>query len=452
MVKFSDKICVEMNYVNSPHEVIIIGGGASGIASFSQLSRNKTDVLLLEAESRIGGRINSVKFGDNYVDLGGQWAHENALKDPIYKLAKDLGLLERSNQSPIRLLYSNRKEFPNIIKKFQEVIQEVYQFNDVRDGRSIAELAKGVYSELTEKISIPEDFPDLLEDMLEHLQHQIQSAEGALDWNQPSAQSDSIDGKSPYGSDDIDTKNKILLNKTVTKISWDNSDDTITIFCGDSTEYKSKKVIFTPSIGVLKSKMNEIFDPELPDYKKKAIKTLGIGAVVKVYLEFAEDWFNKHGKIGGFEFIWEKTMRKSLNTSWITSLSAILSVENNPNVLCVWFDGPKVPFIENLSDYELTEGIQFALIQFLGYKFDVPRPIRMIRSKWYTNANFLGTYSFQTVESRKRLSHNDLGEPLKNRNKRDVVFFAGEATSPVHYGTVHGAIYTGFREAENVNK
>ena len=33
------------------------------------------NVILLEAEDRIGGRIHTVPFGDNRVDLGAQWCH-----------------------------------------------------------------------------------------------------------------------------------------------------------------------------------------------------------------------------------------------------------------------------------------------------------------------------------------------------------------------------------------
>lgn len=54
--------------------IIVIGSGAAGIAASSKLIENGfKNVMVLEAESRIGGRINTIPFGRNVVDLGAQW-------------------------------------------------------------------------------------------------------------------------------------------------------------------------------------------------------------------------------------------------------------------------------------------------------------------------------------------------------------------------------------------
>lgn len=44
-------------------------------------------------------------------------------------------------------------------------------------------------------------------------------------------------------------------------------------------------------------------------------------------------------------------------------------------------------------------------------------------------------------------SNADLAEPLLAANKRPIIQFAGEATSEHHFSTVHGAIESGWREA-----
>ena len=38
-----------------------------------------------------------------------------------------------------------------------------------------------------------------------------------------------------------------------------------------------------------------------------------------------------------------------------------------------------------------------------------------------------------------------LAKPIENR-----IFFAGEATNPIHYATVHGAIESGYRAADEI--
>lgn len=54
--------------------IIIIGAGAAGFAAAAKLiSRGFQNVIILEAENRFGGRINTILFGANVVDMGAQW-------------------------------------------------------------------------------------------------------------------------------------------------------------------------------------------------------------------------------------------------------------------------------------------------------------------------------------------------------------------------------------------
>lgn len=55
-------------------KIIVIGAGAAGVAATTKLiSSGFRNVVLLEAENRIGGRVHSVKFGENVLDMGAQW-------------------------------------------------------------------------------------------------------------------------------------------------------------------------------------------------------------------------------------------------------------------------------------------------------------------------------------------------------------------------------------------
>jgi spermine oxidase len=58
----------------SAKKIVIIGAGAAGISAATYLYKaGFENLVVLEAESRIGGRINTVAFGENVVDMGAQW-------------------------------------------------------------------------------------------------------------------------------------------------------------------------------------------------------------------------------------------------------------------------------------------------------------------------------------------------------------------------------------------
>lgn len=76
-------------------------------------------------------------------------------------------------------------------------------------------------------------------------------------------------------------------------------------------------------------------------------------------------------------------------------------------------------------------------------------------SKWCTNLNFLGTYSYETVRQRMNniTSANEaLSVPVKGLDGKPRILFAGEATNPNRMATVDGAIGSGFREGDRIVK
>ena len=63
------------------NDVVVVGAGVSGLAAAKQLSRAGYNVVVLEARSRIGGRVwtDTVKFGSP-VEMGAQWIHVSLCK------------------------------------------------------------------------------------------------------------------------------------------------------------------------------------------------------------------------------------------------------------------------------------------------------------------------------------------------------------------------------------
>ena len=57
-------------------KVIVIGAGAAGLYAAYSLKRRNVDFEILEASSRIGGRVKETRdFADFPIDLGAEWLH-----------------------------------------------------------------------------------------------------------------------------------------------------------------------------------------------------------------------------------------------------------------------------------------------------------------------------------------------------------------------------------------
>ena len=76
---------------NSDFEVVVIGGGAAGVAAARRLREASIGYLLIEARSRLGGRAWTVTDTSGFtLDLGCGWLH-SADRNPWVGVAKEQG-------------------------------------------------------------------------------------------------------------------------------------------------------------------------------------------------------------------------------------------------------------------------------------------------------------------------------------------------------------------------
>ncbi|XP_063932784.1 spermine oxidase-like isoform X2 [Zophobas morio] len=459
--------------------VIIVGAGAAGIAAATTLLENSiTNVTVLEAKNRIGGRIHSVDFCGGVVEVGAQYCHgENG--NLVYQLLEKLDVLESSNLSKLafaKLYTSNGHVVATDLA--EDLVNTIFSYDEYLNASS----GNCSYnSGVLKKYSHDEQKQKIVKDALKFVKDAILIYEGAFSLEKVASRNHFVgsDGDQnlvfknqgyrilldvlmksyPNPNDKLPIDDKILLNKTVTKITWNKSK--VVVETSDNVSLIADHVIFTPSIGVLKEQMDSLFDPHLPKQKKEALDALGFDGVMKIILHFPTKWWKDDDY--AISFLWSKEdLLNSTNEfpdgpskdgiSWLANIPSLVQIRPNYNVLIAWYVGDLIPEIEKLPDDILLRGCNYLFKKFLGKDYNVTDADKVLKSQWCTDPHVRGTYSFEKVGySKDNVSHNaKLAEPLVNEEGRSVLLFAGEATNPIHYSTVHGAVESGKREAERI--
>ncbi len=67
------------------YTVVILGAGASGLyAAYNLAKRGFTNIIVVEAQDRVGGRIHTIDHGEDVLELGAQWIHGRG-DNPLWK-------------------------------------------------------------------------------------------------------------------------------------------------------------------------------------------------------------------------------------------------------------------------------------------------------------------------------------------------------------------------------
>lgn len=408
--------------------VVVVGAGMSGLAAARRLTDAGVPVTVVEARSRIGGRTWTDTSLGLPVDLGAAWIH-GSQGNPLTGLAAQAGARTvETNFDDVVVLDGGRVVDPAAVEEVSRdwvgVLDEIEPMT--ADAGPDASLADGL-------VRTGADLDDPL------MQWMVSAAIGAeyaadpeelaLRWFGHEGEFDGPDLILPGGYrqliDHLARDLDIRLDAEVTRIAYDDAGVTVETA---QEVLRADRVIVTVPLGVLKADVI-VFDPPLPQAKRAAVERLGFGLLDKVVLVFDEPFWTEAydihsdmlGIAGGAQ-----PVSDLVNGLRFTDVPLLVGLRGGANARAREAD----------SDQQTVGEVLAAL--------RAPDPVGVLVTRWAADPYARGSYSFLAVGS-SPADQQALAEPVADR-----VAFAGEATHPEFFATVHGAYLSGLREADRI--
>ncbi|XP_014477080.1 PREDICTED: spermine oxidase-like [Dinoponera quadriceps] len=444
--------------------------GLSAAHRLAQCGFQKFTVL--EATDRPGGRIHSCWMSDVVAEMGATWIEGGCVANPVFTLAAQEGLLKSPlsrRPDPSRELFCTSDgraiDLPVSITAyhtFRRIEQQAAALFALGGSRVHGTLLNFMGIRIQQELhNFPEeqryDAARVMYGLTNCVRCQCGDDLSLVSADQFGSYIEIPGGdiRVPLGY--VGVLAPLLRNlpnscikycKPIECIRWgtaSNASPRAVVKCCDGDELPADYVIVTVSLGVLKRQHEKLFCPNLPAEKVEATNKLGYGHVGKIFLEYTRPFWV--WREGGIKLAWSPEELSDRN-DWVKGVTNVEELPNSQHVLCAWVCGHEALDMELCSDELVVESITRLLRQFTGDP-TLPYPANILRSKWCTDQYFAGAYSYMAMGS--TVDHQcNLAAPLPESCDSPILLFAGEATIPGHYSTVHGARLSGIREAERI--
>lgn len=430
----------------SPKTVLVLGAGIAGLAAAWQLNARGYRVTVLEASSRIGGRLKTDNTLGVPLDLGASWIH-GTTDNPITGLANELGAVRKKTDynsattfdvdghemTPTReaALTAVRKAIESAIESGQSAGSDASLFQAVNSR------VTGVDAQLLQ-FALHSDYEAEYGGSATQASPNGGVGDLSTHWFDNSKEFAGDDVVFAQGYEQIATHvAKGLTIKTgeqVTAVDYSGASGVrVTTSKGGTTiSYAADQVVVAVPLGVLKAG-HITFTPALPGAHQSAIAQLKMGVLSKLYLMF-DTHFWKDNDTDWIESVPAAGTNASAWTQWVN-----LKRPLGQNILLGFAAADEAVRLEGLTDQQVQASAMARLRSIYGD--DIPDPTKVLFSRWSQDPYTLGAYSY-----------NPLGMSENARKAFEVaaggrVHFAGEHTHHDYFGTVHGAYLSGHRAA-----
>ncbi len=415
-------------------DVLVIGGGAAGLAAARELARAGISITLVEARDRLGGRICTDHSPGFPVELGAEFVHGRSpdIFEPIREAGLDLVDVAGEMRQKRKRLWDDSGD---VMAEVNHLFENMPSAGSDQPFKQYIDHSR--YSGQTKELAL-----NFVEGF-----HAADPARVSVHWLIRTTEAEeSIDGESShrfkhgyFGLIDFMAKDiharhcRIFLNTPVSDIHWRPGE--VTARAGAQMFHAARAIITLP-LGVLQSGSIS-FDPPLPPGKGQAMRCLEMGPVIHVVLAFRDRFWEELPEMRNLSFLF--TDDPQFPTWWTA----------NPlpyPVLTGWAAGRYARSLAGRSKDELLS----AAVKSLARIVETDEPTLRLHLQhglvhdWQADPFSCGAYSY--VLSGGMGAPRALAAPVAG-----TLFFAGEATNTEgHNGTVHGAIGSGKRAAQEV--
>ena len=400
-------------------DVIIIGAGVAGLSAAQALSQAGKRVIVLEARSRIGGRLYTRHdIADIPVELGGELVH--GTQASTWEVIRAQGIrtvelagTEESSDDGARF---NPMALPTPAP--HENVEEYLKRIDL-DGKRMPPYLQF--------LSIDDEPLRRMNARFFLAYYSRQSAHGELYGEH--------DFRVPDGYDQLPQALAkgvpIRLEAIVQEVHWQHDGASVSFLHAHNIEtLHARTVLVTLPIGILRH--GDIrFVPALPPEKIAAIQCFGTVDVAKMIYVFDHKVLP-----GGVDQLHDFAHNPPM---WWRGNAGHPGTHGD--VVIAWAAGDNARMLLE-QDYEsaLSTGLH-SLRRLLGN--EQLHPVKAIMHNWAGDPYARGAYSFLLTDS------DDPREALGRPTGR-TLFWAGEATSIDNASTVHGAYESGKRVAKEI--
>jgi monoamine oxidase len=398
-------------------DLIIIGAGAAGLAAARAATENGLPYLLLEGSHRIGGRAYTEEMAPGIpFDLGCHWMHSASL-NPFVPIADRLSFHYRKNGEWHPNAFTNGRwataaenarisalgDANHAAMEKLAARGEDASVADLADHESYGAAFQSYWFTLyTSRDMDQVSAADVLAYEDTHENWPVREGYGAL---------------VAHWAADI----PVSLNAAATHIRWSNQGVAVETPKGT---VRGRKVLITISTNMLAAG-RITFDPPLPDWKIEAAAALPLGVHNRIGIKLAHNPFGPD-----------------------TPVSATIELQNDEPPMAMQLRPFDMDYVVGVTGGRFGQWLEDAgidasvdhlterLVAAFGSNIRKALTSRSIVTAWSGDPWTLGSYSGALPGNAHQ--RRELARPVD-----DILFFAGEATSPNFFSTCHGAYLSG---------